>query len=114
MDAPTLMAALNRPIRFACHHYMGQVPVMREIVTGQLGCFPWKFQNIGSRAFFQQALKLLQASGGRVFPEGTKPMVRFIPPNQMGEFERDLPIWRCVQLAFLAENRLYEIWQYCR
>ena len=40
MDAPVLMAAVERPIRFACHHYMGQVPIMREIVTGQLGCFP--------------------------------------------------------------------------
>ncbi len=38
MDAPILMAALSNPIRFACHHYMGQVPIMREIVTG-LGCF---------------------------------------------------------------------------
>ncbi|PLZ95988.1 1-acyl-sn-glycerol-3-phosphate acyltransferase, partial [Fischerella thermalis CCMEE 5328] len=39
MDAPILMAALSSPIRFACHHYMGQVPIMREIVAG-LGCFP--------------------------------------------------------------------------
>src|SRR4028118_922357 len=39
MDAPILMAALGHPIRIACHHYMGQVPVMREIVS-QLGCFP--------------------------------------------------------------------------
>jgi len=89
MDAPTLMAALNRPIRFACHHYMGQVPVMREIVTGQLGCFPLEVPEHRQQSFFQQALKLLQASQVvGVFPEGTKPMVRFIPPNQMGEFER--------------------------
>lgn len=40
MDAPVLMEALSSPIRFACHHYMGQVPIMREIVTRQLGCFP--------------------------------------------------------------------------
>ena len=39
MDAPVLMAALAKPVRIACHHYMGQVPIMRDLVT-QLGCFP--------------------------------------------------------------------------
>jgi len=38
MDAPILMATMKRPIRFAMHR--GKVPVMREIVTGQFGCFP--------------------------------------------------------------------------
>ena len=40
LDAPVLMAALNRPIRFACHHYMGQVPLMRDVVTGMGGLSP--------------------------------------------------------------------------
>lgn len=89
MDAPLLMAAINRPIRFACHHYMGQVPVMREIVTGQLGCFPLEAPQYRQQGFFQQALKLLHTSQAvGVFPEGTKPMVDFTQPNAINEFQR--------------------------
>jgi 1-acyl-sn-glycerol-3-phosphate acyltransferase len=62
---------------------------MREIVTGQLGCFPLEAPEHRQQGFFQQALKLLRASQVvGVFPEGTKPMVRFTPPNQIGEFQR--------------------------
>jgi 1-acyl-sn-glycerol-3-phosphate acyltransferase len=53
MDAPLLMAALGRPVRIACHHYMGQVPIMREIVK-QLGCFPLEEPQQRQQAFFQQ------------------------------------------------------------
>lgn len=89
MDAPLLMAAVERSIRFACHHYMGQVPVMREIVTGQLGCFPLEVPEYRQQSFFQQAIRLLQASEVvGVFPEGTKPMVQFIQPNCINEFQR--------------------------
>jgi 1-acyl-sn-glycerol-3-phosphate acyltransferase len=88
LDAPLLMAATDRSIRFACHHYMGQVPVMREIVT-QLGCFPLADPNQRQQSFFHQAthlLKLRQAVG--VFPEGTLPMVQSPEPGHMGEFQR--------------------------
>ncbi|MEP0918508.1 1-acyl-sn-glycerol-3-phosphate acyltransferase [Leptolyngbya sp. DQ-M1] len=88
MDAMLLMSAIDRPIRFACHHYMGQVPVMREVVT-QLGCFPLDSDKHRQSSFFHQAIALLksqQAVG--VFPEGTLPMVQPPEPNQMGEFQR--------------------------
>lgn len=89
MDAPLLMATVERPIRFACHHYMGQVPIVREIVTGQLGCFPLEEPKHRQQGFFEQALKLLQTSQiVGVFPEGTKSMVQFSHPNGMGEFQR--------------------------
>ena len=89
MDAPILMAAVHRPIRFACHHYMGQVPVIREIVTEQLGCFPLEAPEHRQQGFFQQAIRLLQTSQVvGVFPEGTKPMVQFTQPNHLGEFQR--------------------------
>jgi 1-acyl-sn-glycerol-3-phosphate acyltransferase len=88
MDAPLLMAAIDRPIRFACHHYMGQVPLMRDIVT-RLGCFPLDTPNQRRQSFFHQASQLLgtgQAVG--VFPEGAEPMVKLTPPDQMGAFQR--------------------------
>lgn len=39
MDAAILMAALDLPIHFACHHYMGQIPLVGELVN-QLGFLP--------------------------------------------------------------------------
>ncbi|MDZ8222192.1 1-acyl-sn-glycerol-3-phosphate acyltransferase [Nostoc sp. ChiVER01] len=89
MDALILMAALSNPIRFACHHYMGQVPVMREIVTGQLGCFPLEETQNRQQSFFSQSQVLLQSKQMvGVFPEGTEPMVKFTVPNMVGEFQR--------------------------
>lgn len=89
MDAPILISTIERPIRFACHHYMGQVPVMREIVTEQLGCFPLDSLEHRQQSFFQQAIKLLQSSQAvGVFPEGTEPMVQFSKPNYIGDFQR--------------------------
>lgn len=88
MDALLLMSAIERPIRFACHHYMGQVPVMREVVT-QLGCFPLDSDKHRQASFFNQAIELLksrQAVG--IFPEGTLPMVQPPRPDQIGEFQR--------------------------
>jgi 1-acyl-sn-glycerol-3-phosphate acyltransferase len=89
MDAPVLMVAISRPIRFACHHYMGQVPLMREIVTGQLGCFPLELPEHRQQSFFKQSQTLLQSKQVvGVFPEGTEPMVKYTQPNQIGEFQR--------------------------
>jgi 1-acyl-sn-glycerol-3-phosphate acyltransferase len=88
MDAPVLMATLGHSIRIACHHYMGQVPVMREIVR-QLGCFPLEEPEYRQQAFFQQATKLLQQRQWvGVFPEGAPPMVNLTKPNVMGKFHR--------------------------
>lgn len=88
MDAPVLMAALSSPIRFACHHYMSQVPVMREIITA-LGCFPLEADRKRQQSFFQQAQKLLQLKQVvGVFPEGAPPMVKLTSPQQVGEFQR--------------------------
>ena len=88
MDAPLLMAALGRPVRIACHHYMGQVPIMREIVK-QLGCFPLEEPQQRQQAFFQQATKLLQQRQWvGLFPEGAQPMVHLTQPSEMGKFHR--------------------------
>lgn len=88
MDAPLLMVATNRSIRFACHHYMGQVPVLREFVT-RLGCFPLDAPNQRQQNFFHTATQLLQARQTvGLFPEGAQPMVRLTQPGEIGEFQR--------------------------
>lgn len=88
MDAPLLMVALNRDIRFACHHYMGQVPLLRDVVT-RLGCFPLEEPAHRQQGFFQQAVRLLQSQQTvGVFPEGAFPMVQRTDPHCMGEFQR--------------------------
>jgi 1-acyl-sn-glycerol-3-phosphate acyltransferase len=88
MDPLLLTVAVNRPIRFACHHYMGQVPFLRDVVTG-LGCFPLDAPTHRQQHFFRQATKLLQSREMvGVFPEGAAPMVRYSPPSQLGNFQR--------------------------
>lgn len=88
MDAPLLMAATNRSVNFACHHYMGQVPVLRELVT-RLGCFPLDAPEQRQHGFFDQATQLLrsrQVVG--IFPEGAQPMVKVTPPQDLTPFHR--------------------------
>ena len=88
MDAPLLMAALGHPIRIACHHYMGNVPMLREIVT-QLGCFPLQEPESRQQAFFEQATRLLQEHQWvGLFPEGAQPMVRYTKPDTLAKFHR--------------------------
>lgn len=87
MDAPLLMQAIGRPVRFACHHYMSQVPGLREIVTA-LGCVPLDEPG-QQKSFFQRAEDLLrsqQAVG--IFPEGAKPMIQVPPLDSFNEFHR--------------------------
>lgn len=88
LDPILLTATIGRPIRFACHHYMGQVPLIREMVT-TFGAFPLSEPRHRQQHFFAQATALLQA-GEMVglFPEGAEPMLKFTPATAMGKFQR--------------------------
>ncbi len=88
LDPILLTAAIGNPIRFACHHYMGEVPLLREIVTN-LGAFPLNEPSNHPKHFFQQATQLLQQGEFvGIFPEGAEPMVKFTPANKVGSFQR--------------------------
>ena len=88
LDAPLLIAATAQPVHFACHHYMSQVPVMRDIVDA-LGCFPLDGPRQRGRTFFKQATSFLQSQQSiGVFPEGTHPMVEITSPDQVNDFQR--------------------------
>lgn len=88
MDAPVLMAAARRTIRFACHHYMSQVPVLREVVTA-MGAFPLDAPARRERHFLHQASGMLRAGEWvGVFPEGGQAMVKLTSPQEVGKFHR--------------------------
>jgi len=88
MDAFALMDAIDRPVRFACHHYMGQVPLMRDLVE-RLGCFPLDEPDRRQQSFLRQGMELLQQGEAvGVFPEGAMPMVTPTRRDRAGEFHR--------------------------
>ncbi|WP_228037710.1 lysophospholipid acyltransferase family protein [Nodosilinea sp. LEGE 06152] len=88
MDAPLLMSAVGRPVRFACHHYMSQVPGLRNLINA-LGCLPLDAPDKGQTAFFRRAMNALsdgEAVG--IFPEGAAPMVNKTTPDNLNSFHR--------------------------
>lgn len=88
LDAPLLMTAAAKPVHFACHHYMAQVPIMRNVVDA-LGCFPLDEPNQRGLSFFKRASGFLRSQESiGVFPEGTGPMVDPTAPDQVGPFHR--------------------------
>lgn len=88
LDAPILIKAIPNTLRIACHHYMGQTPVVREIVDS-LGCFPLAQSDRRQQQFFAQANYLLTSRQWvGLFPEGTKPMIEPTAPDEISEFRR--------------------------
>lgn len=84
MDAPVLMAGLNRNIAFVCHQYMEQVPVLRDVVS-QFGAFPLNTPN----GLFRQGYKRLRRKDAiGIFPEGAQSMVQLQAPRQVNPFHR--------------------------
>lgn len=87
LDAPVLIAGLDRPIRFACHYYLSQVPLLREVALA-LGCIPLQQGSGPQLAFFRQAQATLAAGGAvGIFPEGAEQMTRKTLPQEVGRFQ---------------------------
>lgn len=88
MDAPLVMSAVGRPVRFACHHYMSQVPGLRTVINA-LGCLPLDAPDKGQTAFFRRARKALKdGEAVGIFPEGAAPMVHKTTPDNLNTFHR--------------------------
>ena len=66
LDGPVLMTGLDRDVAFATHQYMGNVPLLRDIIE-QFGAFPLE----SPHRFFRQAYRRLRRSETiGIFPEG--------------------------------------------
>lgn len=88
LDAPLVMTAVDRSVRFACHHYMSQVPVLKDVIAA-MGCFPLDAPGQRHQTFFQTAIQSLQQRRPiGIFPEGAQPMVQTTRPREMGKFHR--------------------------
>jgi 1-acyl-sn-glycerol-3-phosphate acyltransferase len=103
LDAPILINTFSSPLRIACHHYMGQTPIIRDVVNS-LGCFPLAEAKGRQQKFFEQANSLLTSRQWvGLFPEGTQPMIEPTRPQEMGKFQKGFAhlAWR-VSVANLA------------
>ncbi|MFY8148611.1 MAG: lysophospholipid acyltransferase family protein [Prochlorococcaceae cyanobacterium] len=87
-DAPLLMMAISRPVRFVCHYYMSQVPLLQQ-ATMLMGAYPLEAGQGRQASFFRKSARLLQANEVvGVFPEGADPMVKVNAPHQLSPFHR--------------------------
>lgn len=86
LDPLLLTSFLNTPINFVCHRFMGNVPVLREVLQS-CGGFPlsddW-YPNL-----LQHSTQLL-ARGKTIgiFPEGAAPMLNTPSPSNLCHFYR--------------------------
>ena len=56
-----LMTAISRPVRFVCHHYMSQVPLLQQAIA-LIGAFPLEADQRRQSSFFRQSARFLQAN----------------------------------------------------
>ena len=64
------MTAIGRPVRFACHYYMSQVPLLQQ-ASVLMGALTPEADQRRQSSFFRQSAKFLQANQVvGVFPEG--------------------------------------------
>lgn len=87
LDPLLLTSFLGTPINFVCHRYMGNVPILRELLQ-TCGAFP-----LTNRDWHQQLLQdakdlFHQGKTVGIFPEGAAPMLHRTTPQHLSPFYR--------------------------
>jgi 1-acyl-sn-glycerol-3-phosphate acyltransferase len=87
LDPLLLTSFLGTPINFVCHRYMGNVPILKEILQ-TCGAFPLTNQS-WHQQLLQDAKNLLhQGKTIGIFPEGAAPMLNSNTPHHLSPFYR--------------------------
>ncbi len=87
LDPLLLTSFLGTPISFVCHRYMGNVPILKELLQ-TCGAFPLTNQSWHQR-MLQDAKDLLhQGKTVGIFPEGAAPMLNTDSPHHLSPFYR--------------------------
>lgn len=87
LDPLLLTSFLGTPINFVCHRYMGNVPILKELLQ-TCGAFPLTNQSWHQR-MLQDAKDLLhQGKAVGIFPEGAAPMLNTNISQHLSPFYR--------------------------
>jgi 1-acyl-sn-glycerol-3-phosphate acyltransferase len=87
LDPLLLTSFLGTQINFVCHRYMGNVPILKEILQ-TCGAFPLTTQD-WPQQMLQNASELLQQGKAvGIFPEGAAPMLNHNAPDHLSPFYR--------------------------
>jgi 1-acyl-sn-glycerol-3-phosphate acyltransferase len=87
LDPFLLTSFLSTPIDFVCHRYMGNVPVLREILQ-TCGGFPLTNDEWHADLLQQSAELLERGKTIGIFPEGAAPMLEPPAPTEIFPFHR--------------------------
>ena len=99
LDPLLLVSCLGIPINFVCHRYMGNVPILREVLQ-TFGAFPFinpsadpVGEKLRQREWQQNMLLdahrlLKQGNAVGIFPEGAAPMLNTVEPRHLSPFYR--------------------------
>ncbi len=95
LDPFLLVSLLGLPIHFVCHRYMGNVPILRDVLQ-TCGAFPLhnalgeqRSQQEWQKNMLVDARSLLQQGKAvGIFPEGAAPMLASLAPKQLSPFYR--------------------------
>ncbi|WP_157259772.1 lysophospholipid acyltransferase family protein [Chamaesiphon minutus] len=87
LDPFILTSFLNTPINFVCHRYMGNVPVLREVLQS-CGGFPLTNQDWYPELLHHSTELLDRGKTIGIFPEGAAPMLATPQPTGICPFYR--------------------------
>jgi 1-acyl-sn-glycerol-3-phosphate acyltransferase len=87
LDPFLLTSFLKTPINFVCHRYMGNVPILKEVLQ-TCGGFPLSNQDWYPDLLQHSALLLNQNKTIGIFPEGAAPMLDTPAPKDLRTFYR--------------------------